>query len=80
MPFALISAIFSGFFAVRIFKGPWMRNPQYVAIAMVGCGLGIIALSLISPELEDSFLAADISAITGAFIAMKLYDGVMNAT
>jgi len=36
VPSVLISAILSSFLLVRLIKGPWLRYPQYPAVAMVG--------------------------------------------
>lgn len=43
----LLSAVFSGFFLIRIIKGPWMRHSHYLGLAMIGSILAMLALAFL---------------------------------
>ena len=40
----LLSAIFTAFTMVRVIKGPWLRNPQYLATGILGAVVGTLVL------------------------------------
>lgn len=77
MPILVINALLSSLFAVRVFKGPWLRNPQYLVIAIVGCAVGMLGLEAFEPGLSEDFIFGNLSAIVGAFVAITLFDRVM---
>ena len=79
MPVLLLKALLSGFFAVRVFKGSWFRNPQYLVIAMVGCALAVMTLDSFAPDLASNFAFNNLAALAGAFVAIKAFDMVMNS-
>ena len=77
MPSVLISAILSSFLLVRLIKGPWLRYPQYLAVAMVGSGLAAIVAASFSPELADDFIAGNLIQFAGAYAGIQLFDRVV---
>ena len=51
----LLSAIFTAFSMVRLIKGPWLRNPQYLAAGIAGSILGALVLHTYWPGLRRRF-------------------------
>ena len=74
VPFIVINGLFSSFFLVRVIKGAWMRNPQYLAVAMVGAVGAMLSLNAMEPGMADGFIAGNLAAFAGAFGAITLYD------
>ncbi|MFZ1773496.1 MAG: hypothetical protein WAT78_06010 [Rhizobiaceae bacterium] len=74
MPGILLSALFSCFTMVRIAKGPWMRNPQYLAVSLVGSVLAMLALNAYSPGMADEFVAGTLAAMAGAYAGIAAFD------
>jgi hypothetical protein len=74
MPMTLLSAVLSSFFLVRLIKGPWMRYPHYLGLAMIGSILSTVILASVSPGMEDEFIAGNLAAFAGAFVAIQAFD------
>jgi hypothetical protein len=74
MPMTLLSAVLSSFFLVRLIKGPWMRHPHYLGLAMIGSILSTVILASVSPGMEDEFIAGNLAAFAGAFVAIQAFD------
>jgi hypothetical protein len=70
----LLSAISSGFFMVRIIKGPWRRNPQYLAASIAGSIVAILVLHSLWPDMDDDFIVGGIAGVAGAWGGMILFD------
>ena len=79
MPDLVISGLFSSFLLVRVIKGPWLRNPQYLAVAMVGAVLAMLSLNAVEPGMADEFIAGNLAAFAGAFVAIAAYDLALGA-
>lgn len=77
MPSVLISAILSSFLLVRLIKGPWLRYPQYLAVAMICSGFAAIIAASFSPELADSLIVGNLIQFAGAFAGIQLFDKVV---
>lgn len=73
----ILTALSAAFILVRIIKGPWMRNPQYLAAATIGS----VALSLIfitaAPEMESDIIAGTLAGIIGAWAGIAAFDFVI---
>jgi len=74
MPMTLLSAVFSSFLLVRLIKGPWMRHPHYLGLAMIGSILSTLVLATFSPGMEDDLIAGNLAAFAGAFVAIQAFD------
>jgi hypothetical protein len=70
----LISALSASFFLVRVVKGPWMRNPQYLAAATIGAVAISLLLSVVAPAVEDSFIAGGLAGLAGAWAGIAAFD------
>lgn len=70
----LISALSSSFFLVRIVKGPWMRNPQYLAAATVGAVAIGLLLASYDPGMENNFVTGGIAGLAGAWAGIAAFD------
>jgi hypothetical protein len=70
----LFSAVTTGFFMVRLFKGPWLRNPQYLAAAIFGSVLAALMLHLFWPVMDDSFIVGGVTGLAGSWAGMALFD------
>lgn len=70
----LLSAISTGFLAVRLVKGGWMRQPHYVACGILGALLAALILHGISPEDDGGMLAGSLAGLAGAWIGMAAFD------
>lgn len=79
MPLTLLSVVFSSFFLVRVIKGPWMRHPHYLGLAMIGSIVATVALAMIAPGAQDDFIAGNIAAFAGAFLAIQIFDRLVGA-
>lgn len=76
MPDIILSALLSSFLIVRVFKGPWSRNPQYLAVCMVGSTAAMLLLNMVSPGSADGFIAGNGAAFMGAYAAVVIFDVV----
>lgn len=70
----VLGALSSAFFLVRIIKGPWMRNPQYVAAATIGAVALSLALLKLAPDVENNFLTGGLAGAAGAWVGIVLFD------
>lgn len=77
MPDIILSALFSSFFIVRAIKGPWMRNPQYLAISIFGSATAMLVLNAASPGAADEFIAGNGAAFAGAYLSVAAFDLAM---
>lgn len=73
------NALFSSFFLVRVVKGGWTRNPQYLAVALVSSMIALIGLHAWSPGAEDSLILGNVAALAGAWLGILLFDQIMDA-
>ena len=73
----LLSALFNGFFMVRVVKGPWLRNPQYLAVAIAGCMLAMLGLKAFWPGLEDDFIVGNLVGLGGCMSGMLAFDAAL---
>jgi len=74
-----LSAILSAFMAVRIIKGGWMRNPQYLAVSIVGSIVGAFILHLSSAELEAEWFIPTLACFIGSCAAVFIFDQMIGA-
>jgi hypothetical protein len=70
----LISALSTSFFLVRVVKGPWMRNPQYLAAATIGAVAISLVLDAVAPAIENSFIAGGLAGAAGAWAGIAAFD------
>jgi hypothetical protein len=70
----LLSAVFSCFFVVRLAKGPWLRNPQYLAVAITGSILGTLLLHNFAAEYDGDLIIGSIASLGGAWGGILLFD------
>lgn len=76
MPSVILSAIFSSFLFVRLIKGPWLRNPQYLAAAMIGSAILSLVGNSLFPGSADDMLMSNIWAFGGSLAGIFLFDFV----
>ena len=62
----LFGALSMAVLLVRIIKGPWMRNPQYLAAALVGAVALSLGLGALSPDLENDLIVGTLAGGVGA--------------
>lgn len=70
----LLSALSSSIFLVRIMKGPWMRNPQYLAAAIIGAVAVSLLLNSAAPDLESGFLTGGLAGLGGGWAGIFAFD------
>jgi glycerol uptake facilitator-like aquaporin len=75
----LFSAVTTGFFMVRLFRGPWLKNPQYLAAAICGSILAALTLHLFWPVMDDSFVVGGATGRAGSWAGMALFDLAVGA-
>ena len=75
----LLSAVTTGFFMVRLLRGPWLRNPQYLAAAICGSVLAALMLHLFWPVMDDSFVVGGVTGLGGSWAGMTLFDMAVSA-
>jgi membrane associated rhomboid family serine protease len=73
----LLSAVFTAFTMVRLLKGPWLRNPQYLASGIVGAIVGALALHAFWSAYDDDFIIGGVTGIFGSWAGMALFDAVL---
>lgn len=73
MPTLILSAVLSSFTFVRLFKGPWARNPQYLAAAMIGSAVVSLIGEGYFPGSGDDFLTANLLACVGSAAGIFLF-------
>lgn len=74
----LVSAIFTAFTMVRLLKGPWLRNPQYLASGIVGAVVGTLLLHRFGPGFDDDFIVGGATGIFGSWAGMALFDTILS--
>jgi hypothetical protein len=75
----LLSAVTTGFFMVGVLRGPWLRNPQYLAAAICGSVLAALMLHLFWPVMDDSFVVGGVTGLGGSWAGMTLFDMAVGA-
>ena len=75
----LVSAVLGSFVMVRLFRGPWGRNPQYLAAAIAGSVAATLLLHAFWPALDNDFVAAGLVGIAGPIAGMMAFDALLNA-
>lgn len=75
----LFSAVLGSFFMVRLFRGPWRRNPQYLAAAIAGSVAGTLILHAFWPALDGDFIAGAIIGAVGPIAGMALFDAFLKS-
>jgi membrane associated rhomboid family serine protease len=73
----LLSAIFTDFTMVRLLKGPWLRNPQYLASGIIGALVGTLLLHGFWPAADDDFIVGSVTGIFGSWAGMALFDTIL---
>ncbi len=73
----LLSAILTTFTMVRLLRGPWLRNPQYLASGIVGAIVGILLLHGFWPAADDDFIVGGVTGIFGSWAGMAVFDTIL---
>ncbi|WP_245429148.1 hypothetical protein [Mesorhizobium sp. WSM3860] len=73
----LLPAIFTAFTMVRVLKGPWLRNPQYLASGILGAIVGALLLHAFWPAYDDDFIVGGATGIFGSWAGMVLFDAIL---
>lgn len=71
---ALLTALSSAFLLVRVIKGPWMRNPQYVASAIVGAIAVLLVIGSFAPDLQNDLVVGGLAGAGGAWMGIVAFD------
>src|ERR1700754_1494759 len=74
----LLPAIFTAFTMVRLLRGPWLRNPQYLASGIVGAIAGTLLLHSFWPAFDDDFIVGGVTGIFGSWAGMAVFDAMVN--
>lgn len=73
----LLSSVLSGFFMVRVVKGPWLRNPQYLAASIAGSILATLILHAVWPDADGDLIFSSLAAFGGSFAGIVLFDAAL---
>ena len=73
----LLSAVFTAFAMVRVLKGPWLRNPQYLASGILGAIVGVLLLHAFWPAYDDDFIVGGVMGIFGSWVGMAVFDAIL---
>ncbi|TIV61827.1 MAG: hypothetical protein E5V86_22440 [Mesorhizobium sp.] len=73
----LLSAVLTAFTMVRVSKGSWLRNPQYVATGILGAVVGALLLHAYWPAYDDDFIVGGVTGIFGSWAGMALFDAIV---
>ncbi len=73
----LLSAVFTAFTMVRLLRGPWLRNPQYLASGIVGAIVGALLLHVFWPAADDDFIVGGAIGIFASWAGMALFDTIL---
>ena len=73
MPTLVLSALVSSFTFVRLLKGPWSRNPQFLAAAMIGAIVFSLAGDHFYPGSGDDFITGNIITFSGSAAGIFLF-------
>lgn len=79
MTYLLVSAILGSFAMVRLLKGPWGRNPHYLAAAIAGSVAGTLLVHGFWPALDDDFIVGGVVGVAGPIGGMMLFDALLRA-
>jgi hypothetical protein len=74
LPKLVLSALSSSFLTVKLVKGSWARNPQYLGLSMAGSTMAMLIASVVAPGSTDDFVIRIIVAFAGAFASMTAFD------
>ncbi|MBZ9798080.1 hypothetical protein [Mesorhizobium sp. ES1-4] len=77
MPDFLMSGIFTAFTMVRLLKGPWLRNPQYLATGILGAIGAAMLLHGFRPAYDDDLIIGGVTGIFGSWAGMALFDAIL---
>jgi len=75
----LFTAVLGSFFMVRLFRGPWLRNPHYLAAAIAGSVAGSLVLHAYWPALDGDFITGAIVSTVGPLAGMALFDAFLKS-
>jgi hypothetical protein len=75
----LFSAVLGSFFMVRLFRGPWLRNPHYLAASITGSVAGTLILHAFWPAFDGDFIAGAIVGVVGPLAGMALFDAFLKS-
>jgi membrane associated rhomboid family serine protease len=64
---------------VRLLRGPWLRNPQYLASGIVGAVVAALLLHAFWPAADDDFIVGGVTGILGSWAGMALFDTILGA-
>ncbi|MDX8434890.1 MULTISPECIES: hypothetical protein [Mesorhizobium] len=73
----LLSAIFTAFTMVRVLKGRWLRNPQYLASGIVGAIVAALLLHAFWPAADDDLIVGGATGIFGSWAGMAVFDAIL---
>ncbi|WP_258051704.1 hypothetical protein [Mesorhizobium sp. INR15] len=74
----LLSAVFTAFTMVRLLRGPWLRNPQYLASGIVGAVVAALLLQGFWPGADDDFVIGGLTGVFGSWAGMVLFDTLLS--
>lgn len=77
--YIVLSAVLTGFVAVRILKGHWTRNPQYLAVAIVGSAVGAVLFHAGWPQYDENLVLPTIASFIGSALAVHAFDRLLGA-
>lgn len=77
MAYLLVSAVLGSFVIVRLMKGPWGRNPHYLAAAIAGSVAGTLLLHAFWPAMDDDFIVGGLVGIAGPIAGIMLFDALL---
>lgn len=70
----LVSSFFTSFMIVRFMKGPWGRNPQYLAASVFGAFAALLIAGRMAPGIETELGFSNLISIAGAVTAILAFD------
>lgn len=73
----LFSAVLTAFTMVRVLKGSWTRNPQYLATGILGAIVGALVLHAYWPAYDDDFVVGGVTGIFGSWAGMALFNAML---
>ncbi|WP_027061615.1 hypothetical protein [Mesorhizobium loti] len=73
----LLSSIFTAFTMVRLLKGPWLRNPQYLATGILGAIVAVLVLHGGWPAYDDDLIIGGVTGIFGSWAGMAVFDAIL---
>jgi hypothetical protein len=76
-PSIILSALFSSFLTVKLVKGSWTRNPQYLVLSIIGGAIAMTVLNTVSPGSADDFILGNVAAFAGAAAGIFAFDAAI---